>query len=202
MPYMTKESLQAAKQMDLLTYLQLCDTQNLVHLSGDTYCTREHDSLKISNGKWHWFSRHIGGRSALDYLIKVKGFSLPMAVEQINGYSTSVPVVPSRHSRSPKPSACQSPIPPPPLYADTSKAEEFTIRSSTSASTTTCSMRTSGIIRRCFLAEIPQEQFATPESAARPAITREKQPAVTSTIPSACPVSVTPSMSLNLPLMP
>ena len=53
--------------MDLLTYLQLCDPQNLVHLSGDTYCTREHDSLKISNGKWHWFSRHIGGRSALDY---------------------------------------------------------------------------------------------------------------------------------------
>ena len=82
MPYITKESLQAAKQMDLLTYLQLCDPQNLVHLSGDTYCTREHDSLKISNGKWHWFSRHIGGRSALDYLIKVKGFSLPMAVEQ------------------------------------------------------------------------------------------------------------------------
>lgn len=39
--------------MDLLTYLQLCDPQNLVHLSGDTYCTREHDSLKISNRKWH-----------------------------------------------------------------------------------------------------------------------------------------------------
>ena len=35
MPYITKESLQAAKQMDLLTYLQLCDPQNLVHLSGD-----------------------------------------------------------------------------------------------------------------------------------------------------------------------
>lgn len=102
MPYITKESLQAAKQMDLLTYLQLCDPQNLVHLSGDTYCTREHDSLKISNGKWHWFSRHIGGRSALDYLIKVKGFSLPMAVEQINGYSTSAPVVSQPSQPKPK----------------------------------------------------------------------------------------------------
>lgn len=109
MPYITKESLQAAKQMDLLTYLQLCDPQNLVHLSGDTYCTREHDSLKISNGKWHWFSRHIGGRSALDYLIKVKGFSLPMAVEQINGYSTSVPVI-SRLSQ-PKPKTICLPEP-------------------------------------------------------------------------------------------
>lgn len=102
MPYITKESLQAAKQMDLLTYLQLCDPQNLVHLSGDTYCTREHDSLKISNGKWHWFSHHIGGRSALDYLIKVKGFSLPMAVEQINGYSTSVPVISQPPQSKPK----------------------------------------------------------------------------------------------------
>ncbi len=32
-------------------------------------------SLKISNGKWIWWSRGIGGRSALDYLIKVKGYS-------------------------------------------------------------------------------------------------------------------------------
>ena len=94
--------IEHARQMDLLTYLQLCDPQNQVHLPGDTYCTREHDSLKISNGKWHWFSRHIGGRSALDYLIKVKGFSLPMAVEQINGYSTSVPVVPKPSQPKPK----------------------------------------------------------------------------------------------------
>ena len=32
----------------------------------------EHDSLKISNGKWMWWSRGFGGSSALDYLIKVK----------------------------------------------------------------------------------------------------------------------------------
>ena len=44
----------------------------LVRVSGSTYCTREHDSLKIFNGKWHWFSRGIGGRNALDYLVKVK----------------------------------------------------------------------------------------------------------------------------------
>ena len=33
----------------------------------------DHDSLKISNGKWMWWSRGFGGSSALDYLIKVKG---------------------------------------------------------------------------------------------------------------------------------
>ena len=74
------DEVQRAKKMDLLTYLRQYEPQELVHLSGDNYCTRTHDSLKISNGKWYWFSRGIGGRSALDYLIKVKGMSFPDAV--------------------------------------------------------------------------------------------------------------------------
>jgi len=70
--YVTQEDIEQAKQMDLLTYLQSYEPQELMRISGNTYCTREHDSLKISNGKWHWFSREIGGKTALDYLIKVK----------------------------------------------------------------------------------------------------------------------------------
>ena len=73
MPYIPPEVVAKAKQMDLYTYLKTYEPQELVHFGGSTYCTREHDSLKISNGKWYWFSRGIGGRSALDYLIKVKG---------------------------------------------------------------------------------------------------------------------------------
>ena len=57
----------------------------------DTYCTRTHDSLKISNGKWFWFSRGIGGASALDYLIKVKGIPFTQAVEQIIGRAVVQP---------------------------------------------------------------------------------------------------------------
>ena len=57
------------------------DRDELVHFSGNTYCTRTHDSLKISNGKWYWWSQGIGGRSALDYLTKVKGVELRQAVE-------------------------------------------------------------------------------------------------------------------------
>ena len=53
--------------MDLLTYLRNYEPHELVHFGGSTYCTREHDSLKISNGKWCWFSRGIGGTLALDY---------------------------------------------------------------------------------------------------------------------------------------
>ena len=75
MSYIAAEDVAKAKEMDLLTYLRNYEPQELVHVSGNTYCTREHDSLRISNGKWCWFSQGIGGRSALDYLIKVKGMN-------------------------------------------------------------------------------------------------------------------------------
>ena len=81
MGYVTPEQIAQAKEWDLLTYLQRYDPHQLVHVGGSTYCTREHDSLKISNGKWNWFSRKIGGKTALDYLIKVQGSSFTQAVE-------------------------------------------------------------------------------------------------------------------------
>ena len=83
MPFYSPEVVAEAKQMDLFTYLKNYRPDELVHLGGGTYCTKKHDSLKISNGKWNWFSRSIGGRSALDYLIKVEGLSFTEAVETI-----------------------------------------------------------------------------------------------------------------------
>lgn len=80
MAYVSKEQIERAKQWDLLTYLQLVEPYELVKCSRNAYATRSHDSLKISNGKWFWWSRGFGGRSALDYLIKVRGISLPEAV--------------------------------------------------------------------------------------------------------------------------
>ena len=93
MPYVTPAQVQAAKQIDLLTYLQRNDPDQLVRLSADTYCTREHDSLKISNGKWHWFSRGIGGKTALDYLIKVQNYPFPQAVSTVLGQTAEMPPV-------------------------------------------------------------------------------------------------------------
>lgn len=83
MPYVSKEQLTAAREVDLLTYLRCFEPQELVHISGSTYATRTHDSLKISNGKWFWWSRGIGGRNALDYLTTVRRLSLPDAVQRI-----------------------------------------------------------------------------------------------------------------------
>ena len=85
MPYIAPEVITEAKRMDLLTYLRTYEPGELVRYSGNTYCTREHDSLKISNGKWMWWSRGIGGKSALDYLIKVRGMDFVQAVQTIMG---------------------------------------------------------------------------------------------------------------------
>lgn len=81
MPYIPPSVVREVKRMDLLTYLKNYEPYELVHFSGNTYTTRTHDSLKISNGKWMWWSQRTGGRSALDYLIKVRGYSFLEAVE-------------------------------------------------------------------------------------------------------------------------
>ena len=83
MPYIPPEQVAQAKEMDLLTYLQLYDPEELVHVAGNEYSTRTHDSLKISNGLWCWNSRGIAGRSALDYLVKVHGMGFLDATEHI-----------------------------------------------------------------------------------------------------------------------
>lgn len=93
MPYIAPEVVQEVKKMDLLTYLKNYEPHELVRFSGNTYTTRTHDSLKISNGKWMWWSRGIGGRSALDYLIKVEGYSFMEAVEIIVGQAAITPPV-------------------------------------------------------------------------------------------------------------
>ena len=79
MPYIPPEVVEQARQIDLLTYLQSCEPQELVRISGNNYTTRTHDSLKISNGKWMWWSRRIGG-----YIEKIeKAERLDQCIETI-----------------------------------------------------------------------------------------------------------------------
>lgn len=80
MSYFTKEQIANAKKIDLLTYLQVYNPDELVYDSRNTFHTRTHDSLKINNGMWYWFSRGIGGKTALEYLIQVEEYSFTDAV--------------------------------------------------------------------------------------------------------------------------
>lgn len=104
MPYIAPEVITEAKRMDLLTYLREFEPGELVKFSRNTYTTKTHDSLKISNGKWMWWSRGIGGKSALDYLIKVRGMDFVEAVQTIMGNgSVSYPTYENSNSYEQQP---------------------------------------------------------------------------------------------------
>ena len=100
MHLISDEDLARAREMDLLTYLTYYEPGNLKHVSGNVYSTLEHDSLIINNGKWCWFSQGIGGKSALDYLIKVKHIPFREAVERLIGY-ISEPLPPVKPPEEP-----------------------------------------------------------------------------------------------------
>jgi len=98
-PRFTEEQIQAAKSIDLLTYLQTCEPGSVRKSSANEHCLVKHDSLKLSNGKWYWHSRGFGGHSAYDFLTKVRGMAFKEAVQTLlDGRVTHVPPVQNSHS--------------------------------------------------------------------------------------------------------
>lgn len=60
------------------------EPEELIRTGPHDYKTATHSSLCISdNGLWHWYSRGIGGRGALNYLIQVKGMDFVSAVRHL-----------------------------------------------------------------------------------------------------------------------
>lgn len=80
MTKLSNKELEKAREMDLLTYFMIFEPEELIKISNNNYTIREHQSLKISNGKWMWWSHGFGGRSALDFLIKVRDIPFREAV--------------------------------------------------------------------------------------------------------------------------
>ena len=78
--YVPKEIVKQAKQIDLLTYFMNNNPSELVKKGAGTYSLKTHDSVIISNGLWHRFSTNEGGKTALDYLMKVEKMTLQEAV--------------------------------------------------------------------------------------------------------------------------
>lgn len=90
MPSISEEQLTAARQVNLLTYMQRFEPDHLVR-KGNEYRTTIHGSLVISldGSKWHWFAGGIGGYNALDYLIKVENVPFREAVQRLTDSSVS-----------------------------------------------------------------------------------------------------------------
>ncbi len=86
MPGVTREQIDAAKKIRAIDFLRKYRSYELVpsQCRGE-FELRSHDSFKINgeNSVWHWKSRDIGGKSALDYLIHVEGVGFLDAVQML-----------------------------------------------------------------------------------------------------------------------
>ena len=74
MPGVTDEQIAAARSVDLLSYLQAKEPGSIRKSGPGEYRMIEHDSLKISNGKWYRHSRSYGSNSL------VNGAYLPVEI--------------------------------------------------------------------------------------------------------------------------
>ena len=84
-----QKNIEAARSISVMQYLEAYHPGELVRKTDREYCTRTHDSLIItpSNGKFHWFSRDLGGNNAIDYLTKVEGMDFVSAVRLLSEMS-------------------------------------------------------------------------------------------------------------------
>jgi hypothetical protein len=85
MPKLTEEQILQARGVELLDYLQTYEPGSVRRSGANEYCLVEHDSFKMSNGKFYWWSQGFGGHSALDFLIKVRGIGFVDAVQSLTG---------------------------------------------------------------------------------------------------------------------
>lgn len=106
MPGVTREQIAAAKRMTAMEFLQRYRPEELERASSPgEYQLKSHDSFKI-NGEssvWHWKSRDIGGKSALDYLVYVEGARFTEAVERLCLETPSFSLFPSAFMPESKP---------------------------------------------------------------------------------------------------
>jgi hypothetical protein len=88
--FVSKEQIEAARKVGVLEYLQRYESGNIKR-DGREYRLKDHDSLTVSNGYFHWHSQNVGGRTALDFLVKVRGYDFPTAVTLLCGDTESYP---------------------------------------------------------------------------------------------------------------
>jgi len=91
-PWIDEERVKQAKEVDLLTYLQQNEPHELVKskYGTDEYRTKTHSSLVISKGLWVHNRTGQGGKSAVDFLIKMRGMGFLDAVKAVVGDGDTV----------------------------------------------------------------------------------------------------------------
>ena len=86
MGYVTPEQIQRAKDISALDYI-LSHESGAFNQVGSGYRLKEHPSLVVNDKGFYWHSCDIGGRTALDYLVKVRGYAFVDAVSHLTNKS-------------------------------------------------------------------------------------------------------------------
>ena len=107
----SKEQIEAAKEVDILDYLMSREADN-IRMVGGRHVLRDHDSFVISNGKWCWNSQKIGCKTAtaLNYLIKLRDYSFVDAVRELTDGTSYNRDIPQKANSPPIPKKFVLPI--------------------------------------------------------------------------------------------
>jgi hypothetical protein len=83
MPRLTEAQIKAARAVDLLSFLTAQNPSELIRTGTGEWRTVAHGSLVITKGHWYWNRGGVGGRTAIDYLVKVQGMDFIEAVREV-----------------------------------------------------------------------------------------------------------------------
>ena len=101
MPGVSRDQIERARKVDVLDYVLRHEPNNVKRV-GSAYRMKDHPSIEIKSGRWRWYSQGLYGKTALDYLINVRGYGFVDAVchllgEWAQGYErTYKPVLKAR----------------------------------------------------------------------------------------------------------
>ena len=82
----SEEQIRRARSVCVLEWVRKTEPELLKKTSANEYLLLPHSSLKISNGKWNWFAKGIGG-DAIEFLIQYKGMTFAESVRTLIGES-------------------------------------------------------------------------------------------------------------------
>lgn len=87
-----KTSIDKARNIDLITFLEQYKGWHFRALGGEYRCT-EHTSLAVKNDRlsWYWHSKGIGGYGVIDFLMKIDGYDFKGALTVLTNESTTIP---------------------------------------------------------------------------------------------------------------
>ncbi|MFT9075979.1 DUF3991 domain-containing protein [Ethanoligenens sp.] len=109
----SKETVQKAKNISLLEYLQRKGVEMIK--DGKYFRMKEHDSFVVNpeSNLWSWNSRSINGKNAIDYLERIEKMTFVSAVSELLQIAPDIPLKQTKASNTSPPPDKPFALPPP-----------------------------------------------------------------------------------------